>query len=108
MKDLVLHSFRFQQSGRTFYSTFLTGGTLLEPGVAKIDKWTPTNQDGYQRDPSERRFNKVASFLRGDQGVPGILPQAVLLGLRGNAKFHVIDLNGQVPKNGLDLGIHCE
>jgi hypothetical protein len=49
-------------AGRTFYSTFLTGGTLLEPGVAKIDQWTPTNQEGYQRDSSERRFNKVTSF----------------------------------------------
>lgn len=100
MRDLVLVAFRFRQSGRVFYSTFLTGATLLEPGVAKIDKWTPTNEDGYQRDPSERRFNKVASFLKGDQGVPGILPQSVLLGLRGTPKFKVIELDGQIPSGG--------
>ena len=66
MKDLVLTALRFQQSGRTFYSTFMTGDMLLTPGVAQVDKWTPTNPKGYQRDPSTRRFNKVASFLRGD------------------------------------------
>jgi DGQHR domain-containing protein len=98
MKDLVLTALRFQQSGRTFYSTFMTGGLLLKPEVAKVDKWTPSNPEGYQRDPSPRRFNKVASFLRGEQGVPGILPQSVLLGLRGTAKFTRVDLNGSVDK----------
>jgi len=87
MKDLVLTALRFQQSGKTFYSTFMTGAVLLKPGVAQVDKWAPGNPTGYQRDPSTRRFNKVAGFLRGDQGVPGILPQSVLLGLRGTAKF---------------------
>lgn len=103
MKDLVLTALRFQQSGRTFYSTFMTGELLLKPEVAQVDKWTPSNPKGYQRDPSTRRFNKVASFLRGDQGVPGILPQSVLLGLRGSAKFAKIDLNGSLDKglNGL-------
>jgi DGQHR domain-containing protein len=98
MKDLVLTALRFQQSGRTFYSTFLTGEFLLSPGVAQVDKWTPSNPQGYQRDPSTRRFNKVASFLRGDQGVPGILPQSILLGLRGIAKFTKADLNGSLEK----------
>jgi DGQHR domain-containing protein len=98
MKDLVLTALRFQQSGHTFYSTFMTGELLLKPEVAQVDKWTPSNPKGYQRDPSTRRFNKVASFLRGDQGVPGILPQSVLLGLRGSAKFTKADLNGGVEK----------
>jgi DGQHR domain-containing protein len=101
MKDLQLTALRFQQSGRTFYSTFMTGGLLLKPGVAEVDKWTPSNPKGYQRDPSTRRFNKVASFLRGDQGVPGILPQSVLLGLRGAAKFTKLELSGNL-ENGLE------
>lgn len=99
MKDLVITALRFQQSGRTFYSTFLTGELLLKPGVAEVDKWTPSNPQGYQRDPSSRRFNKVAGFLRGDQGVPGILPQSVLLGLRGTAKFSRAELNGALDKS---------
>jgi DGQHR domain-containing protein len=103
MKDLVLTALRFQQSGRTFYSTFMTGDLLLKPGVAEVDKWTPSNPTGYQRDPSSRRFNKVASFLRGDQGVPGILPQSVLLGLRGSAKFTPIELNGGLDKSLMGL-----
>lgn len=92
MKDLILTAMRFQQSGKTFYSTFMTGAMLLKPGVAEVDKWSPGNTSGYQRAPSERRFNKVAGFLRGDQGVPGILPQSVLLGLRGEAKFTKLDI----------------
>src|SRR5437660_441579 len=98
MKDLVLTALRFQQAGRTFYSTFMTGAALLKPGVAQVDKWAPGNPKGYQRDPSTRRFNKVASFLRGDQGVAGILPQSVLLGLRGKATFSKIPLNGELDK----------
>jgi len=94
MKDLVLTAFRFRQSDRTFYSTFMTGEILLKPEVAQVDKWTPSNPTGYQRDPSTRRFNKVASFLRGEQGVPGILPQSVLLGLRGKARFTPIEWDG--------------
>ncbi len=94
MKDLSLTGFRFQQSGRTFYSTFMTGAVLLKQGVAEVDKWSPGNPKGYQRAPSSRRFNKVASFLRGSQGVPGILPQSVLLGLRGKAKFTKLAING--------------
>src|SRR5256885_16994159 len=101
MKDLMLTALRFQQSGHTFYSTFMTGEMLLTHGVAEVDKWTPTNPRGYQRDPSTRRFNKVAGFLRGDQGVPGILPQSVLLGLRGAAKFTKVDLNGPLAKDEL-------
>ncbi len=103
MKDLLLSALRFQQSGRTFYSTFMTGELLLKPEVAQIDKWTPSNPKGYQRDPSTRRFNKVASFLRGDQGVPGILPQSVLLGLRGSGQFTKIDLNDSIEKGVMDL-----
>jgi DGQHR domain-containing protein len=103
MKDLVLTCLRFQQAGRTFYSTFMTGQLLLKPGVAQVDKWTPSNPQGYQRDPSTRRFNKVAGFLRGDQGVPGILPQSVLLGLRGSAKFTKIEVNGGLDKKAADL-----
>lgn len=99
MKDLVLTALRFQQSGRTFYSTFMTGGLLLTPGMAEVDKWTPSNSKGYQREPSSRRFNKVASFLRGDQGVPGILPQSVLLGLRGAAEFTKLDFDGNIDKS---------
>lgn len=98
MKDLVLTALRFQQAGQTFYSTFMTGSALVKPGVAQVDKWAPGNPQGYQRDPSTRRFNKVASFLRGDQGVPGILPQSVLLGLRGKARFNKIPLNGSMDK----------
>jgi DGQHR domain-containing protein len=85
--SLTLPAFRFQQAGLTFYETFITGRMLTTPGNVEIDKWTPANPDGYQREPSQKRINKVASFLRGDLGFPGILPQSVLLGLRGQGKF---------------------
>lgn len=98
MKDLVLTALRFQQSGRTFYSTFMTGATLLKHGVSEVDKWSPGNPTGYQRSPSDRRMNKVRDFLRGEQGVPGILPQSVLLGLRGTATFKKAEIKGTVDK----------
>jgi DGQHR domain-containing protein len=99
---------RFTQSGRTFYSVCLTGRQLLDEKFATVDKWTPSNPDGYQRDPSRRRFAKVAAYLRGELGVPGVLPQSVLLGLRGNAKFQPVPTAagaGSVKKPTAELGI---
>jgi DGQHR domain-containing protein len=95
---LMLAGVRFRQAGRTFYSTLIPGRVLITPGTVQIDKWTPTNPDGYQRDPSQKRMNKIASFLKGDLGVPGVLPQSVLLGLRGEGVFKKFDVNGAVPK----------
>jgi DGQHR domain-containing protein len=84
-----LLALRFVQDGRVFYSVCLTGKQLLDETFASIDKWTPNHPNGYQRDPSERRFAKIAGYLRGEQGVPGVLPQSVLLGLRGKARFEL-------------------
>jgi DGQHR domain-containing protein len=98
---------RFIQSGRTFYSLCLTGRQLLDDKFATVDKWTPSNPDGYQRDPSRRRFSRVASYLRGEMGVPGVLPQSVLLGLRGQAKFQALPnaaTAGSVKKPTSELG----
>lgn len=99
---------KFTQSGRVFYSVCLTGRQLLDDGFATVDKWTPSNQDGYQRDPSRRRFSKVAGYLRGELGVAGVLPQSVLLGLRGQAKFQPLPTAagaGSVKKPTSELGV---
>ena len=99
---------RFTQNGKTFYSVCLSGRQLLDDKFATVDKWTPSNPDGYQRDPSRRRFTKVANYLRGELGVPGVLPQSVLLGLRGAAKFQPLPTAagaGSVKKPTSELGL---
>lgn len=99
---------RFIQNGRTFYSLCLTGRQLLDDKFAAVDKWTPSNPAGYQRDPSRRRFSKVASYLRGELGVPGVLPQSVLLGLRGQGTFQpqaTAATAGSVKKPTSELGV---
>jgi DGQHR domain-containing protein len=96
--SLTLEAVRFRQAGRTFYYTLIPGRVLITPGTVEIDKWTLTNPTGYQRDPSQKRMNKITSFLKGDLGVPGVLPQSVLLGLRGQGVFTKLDVNPPSPK----------
>lgn len=61
----------------TIYVTALTLGQLRNH--AKVDKWTPDNEGGYQRPLEERRLRAVARYVVEDQG---ILPTSVLLGTR--------------------------
>jgi|GEM_PF-1274386 len=99
---------RFIQNGKTFYSLCLTGRQLLDDKFATVDKWTPSNPNGYQRDPSHRRFSKVAAYLRGELGVAGVLPQSVLLGLRGKGKFQpqaTAATAGSAKKPTSELGV---
>lgn len=88
MEDLVVPALKLQQNGQTLYQTCLTGEMLLK-SCTKIDMWTPSNTDGYQRKPSEKRMSKIASYLRQSDDIPtrGMLPQSVTLALRGEAAF---------------------
>ena len=46
---------------------------------AEVDKWSPANEEGYQRPPIDRRLREVAKYVREEAG---ILPTSVLLATR--------------------------
>ena len=53
---------------------------------AKVDKWSPANQEGYQRPPVDRRLREVAKYIQEEQG---ILPTSVLLATRPDGEQHL-------------------
>jgi DGQHR domain-containing protein len=83
----TLEVIRITQSGTTLYLTSMRAGDLVA-GMTRVDAWSPTNKSGYQRMPTEARFNKIARYVMGKDGGRAILPQAVVLNFRsGDAKL---------------------
>ncbi len=79
---------RFMQDDITMYMMTVQAGELTKEGMTAPDVWAPTHRDGYQRDPEERRFKKIADYLMRTDGWVKILPQAILLNVRGKCRFH--------------------
>lgn len=61
----------------TIYVTALTLGELR--GHVDVDRWSPSNPEGYQRPPVDRRLREVARYVLEEQG---ILPTSILLSTR--------------------------
>jgi DGQHR domain-containing protein len=60
-----------RQHGRIHYLVTLRAKTvhdLITAGLLKVDKWSESNQDGYQRDPTESRIKKFARFAMRPEG----------------------------------------
>ncbi len=88
---------RIQQGDTPLYLTRMLGKDIAA-GISWPDAWTPQNKSGYQRQPSQSRFRKIANYLMGKDGAHPLLPQAVLLNARdGSLKF--------TPSNGGLTGI---
>src|SRR6266545_3405931 len=66
----------------------IKAGALVKEGFTRPDAWTPINRDGYQREPEQRRFKKIADYLLRSDGWVRIMPQAILLNIRGKCRFH--------------------
>jgi len=79
---------RFEQDGVTIYLMIVKAGSLVKDGVTQPDAWSPTNREGYQREPESRRFKKIADYLTRTDGWVRILPQAILLNVRSKCRFH--------------------
>ena len=61
----------------TLYVGVMTLGQLRKH--AKVDMWSPSNPDGYQRPLVDRRLRELARYVQEEQGV---LPMSVLVGTR--------------------------
>jgi DGQHR domain-containing protein len=80
---MQLKVIRVQQKGQVLYVGWLPAEELIKRG--KVDKWTPTHSDGYQRSLVERRVAEVAWYLMNAEGV---MPTSVLLSVRRKVKFN--------------------
>ena len=63
--------------GVTLYVAAMTLGQLLNH--AKIDTWSTTNANGYQRPRADRRLRELARYVQEQEG---ILPTSILVGTR--------------------------
>jgi DGQHR domain-containing protein len=85
-----LSAFAFRQSGgRTkfeIYVTVMPASMLIDE--CSIDRWTPTNLEGYQRLPDERRLGEGrGSVVRYLVKEMGCFPTSVLVNVRGEIGF---------------------
>lgn len=90
---LQVNGVPIHQNGRIHYLISLTAETvhdLMVNGLLKVDEWSMTNQDGYQRAPTQSRVKKFARHIRTSQGFS---PVTALLYCRNqnNIETHVKD-----------------
>jgi len=76
MPSVQIKCLPFTQNGETAYLSSVKAKDLV--GRFKVDEWSPTNTEGYQRKFSERRGKEFASFMAND----GFCPTTLLLNLR--------------------------
>src|SRR5712692_5131695 len=76
MSNLQIKCTPFTQNGETAYLTAMKTKDLV--GRFRVDEWSPTNTEGYQRKFSERRGKEFASFIANG----GFCPTTLLVNLR--------------------------
>ncbi len=84
---------RLNQHGRELYQFSLPASKvhdLIVSNKMDIDRWGPTNPDGYQRVPTESRYKKFGKFVAVTKGIS---PVSVLLSLRDKGKLRVEELD---------------
>ena len=95
MKTLDVIAIRIKQHDKDIYAFSLDARTihdLLNSKKMDIDRWSPTNQDGYQRNPTDTRYKKFGKFvLRRD----GISPLSILLSIRNKEALELEPIHGQ-------------
>lgn len=89
------------QGGKvTMYVSALSLGQLRR--YAKVDNWTPANQEGYQRPLVDRRLREVAKYVLEEQGV---LPTSVLLGTRPDDPVALVFQHNGTPNGSAEWGL---
>ena len=107
MRIMELTAFHITQSATVkttgFYVTSIPAIELIER--CDIDRWTPGNTRGYQRQPKENRFKSrpgsIVRYLTKDQGC---FPTSILINVRGNLKYHMEKDLGWFTIGRLEIG----
>jgi DGQHR domain-containing protein len=95
-----------KQGDTHLFLTDFTAGELSN-GFTMPDAWTPTNRRGYQRQPTQARFKKIAEYVTRKEGAQPLLPQAIVLNARNALKFTAGSMEGfgtlEIPDEALPL-----
>ena len=95
--------------GLTLYIAAMTLAQLRNH--AKVDMWSPSNSEGYQRPLVDRRLRELARYVQEEEG---ILPTSVLVGTRPDdqpqvepAGFNDHDQGVSVESSASPMGLLC-
>lgn len=86
---------KLEQNGKPLYVTAMRAGDLL--GQTKVDSWSSSNTDGYQRPLSQRRIGELAWYLM--ESKEGLFPTSVLVSVRSK-----VDFTEEARLDGIALG----
>lgn len=86
---MKLQAIPFEQSGERFWVGIARAGELIQ--ATTVDRWSPSNRQGYQREENDRRARAFGSFV--NNGNPS--PTAAFINLRPPATVKVLG-NGQI------------
>ncbi len=81
---MKLKALKLEQKNVPIYLTVLPAQILVDEEKAKVDRWSPSNPKGYQRQVQDRRANEAAWYLIKAEGW---FPTSVLLSIRDEVKF---------------------
>lgn len=82
---MKLKAIRFEQHDREMYLAALKATELrdgLKSGRIKVDVWTPSHREGYQRRHSKTRSRAFGRFVA---GIANVSPSSLLLSIRGDS-----------------------
>lgn len=74
---------RIEQKGVVLYLGWLRAEELIRRG--RVDKWSPSHSEGYQRELVPKRVAEVSWFLREAEGV---MPTSILVSIRSDVKVN--------------------
>jgi len=86
-------AFRIKQGRQVIYLTAFEAKQFLKEGFTAPDAWSPTNRQGYQREPKQRRFKRISEYLTAKDR-NALLPQAILLNSREKLTFRAANGDG--------------
>jgi DGQHR domain-containing protein len=92
---LEVVAIRLNQHGRELYQFSLPASEirdLITSGSLDIDRWSPKEQDGYQRIPTESRYKRFGKYVAVQKG---ITPVSMLISLREKDNLQVKELGDE-------------
>lgn len=95
-KTIEWEATEVNQHGRILYSTAISAKEahdLIANGLLKVDRWSESNPDGYQREPVSARVKRFAKYAA--QADDGVSPAAAILFMRKPDRISVKKQNGR-------------
>ncbi|MEQ8191414.1 MAG: DGQHR domain-containing protein [Candidatus Eremiobacterota bacterium] len=97
---MKLPAFLIKHGNRDLFLTSLSGKFLNNEICIVADRFTPSHQDGYQREPNEKRFREISSYISATDNeyaetTGPIMTQSIVLNSREKLKCEPIPIKNE-------------